>query len=581
MWCEDDEEHNTARLAMRTMSLPPDTSSDIKLGDTLVFVTHIPRTHAVMFVAATTEVYIQIRSEHTRVTGSTWLLAWSLPRRRLLLWICNIGSQPVQARTGLLAERQDVVPCYDYAAVRHAIMLAAASSPHRPQAFRALALSPVAQQVHVLTCDNTLLSLQCTASPDHPPHVIATHVQALHFPSSAAVTLNGDGGVTHVAASHHAETSNGHGGAGDDDDADADGWEGRATLLFWKELFGVLVGRRLAIFTASGEHVQTLTAQAEPTVFSVLGTHAHRPGWGVRGAGVVVLHPLNAHHQVSHIQEQVGALAASRHGVRVGRDILAAQLAFSALIAEHIHADTALTRQQKQELLAVLGQQLQTPAFLIAAVGDNPEFFAPMMESVTSCVRDLDRSGEDTTSVSDAVKALAAMSTFTQESLDLLREYARDVDAYLTALSPQPNSSSSRCDRATRTTDGTTTSSSDDGGGDGSRMASDDGIKGGDDAWRERLTLPVGDLIMKTITDSESMPRMAVTQALVLDVQRRPSTYKSDFARLYIRALSVLPPVPEMQSPPPARVCAAVRARVDMLLLQHSSLHQVGQDTPR
>ena len=85
----------------------------------------------------------------------------------------------------------------------------------------------------------------------------------------------------------------------------------------------------------------------------------------------------------------------------------------------------------------MIGDQVQSPAFLVGAVGQDPRYFAPLATGIETFQHELKRVSDESATVGEAVDALCRLSAFTQESKSLLHAYGDAVRAYLSALSPR------------------------------------------------------------------------------------------------------------------------------------------------
>ena len=214
--------------------------------------------------------------------------------------------------------------CYDFTAVRHAVMLAVAAARRKPHAFRCISLCPLTQRAVVLTANDTLLALSCPSARPHSSHSTsaAVHTPATVTSSSSSSRVAG-AGVTATALARvplaslerTAVASSPRSGSCDDEQK-----QHQPLLLFWKELTGVLLGRRLFVFTGDGTHVQTITTPTKPHVCPQLRS-ASRAESGVHTLTHTHTHTLTHLHTHSlsytHTHTPTHSLTV-RSGIEVG-----------------------------------------------------------------------------------------------------------------------------------------------------------------------------------------------------------------------------------------------------------------------
>ena len=80
----------------------------------------------------------------------------------------------------------------------------------------------------------------------------------------------------------------------------------------------------------------------------MFAAHTHRPGWGLAGRGVAVLHAAAAKAQAQAVRAACGPTTAARHCAQMGEAVLAAQIAFAAVVGDRIEGKSTLTQAQRQ-----------------------------------------------------------------------------------------------------------------------------------------------------------------------------------------------------------------------------------------
>eukprot|EP01147_Barroeca_monosierra_P009829 gene9829-2022_t len=629
IWSEVDHTQNVTRLAMRLV-LPS--------RGTQVFLTEIPTAHGVRLVPGNTEVFILIRPRCAARVGYTWLLVWSLTYRSLVIWINNVGTVPVQARLGGV-QRQDIVPCYEYSSVRHAVMLSSASLPTVPAVFHTIEPCVLSKEVIILCSDGSILALTC-------PSVI----------SGASLQVNS----RQLAAIDR-------GFACKDEDCPTNNMSlftqsskpnifGSTSLLFWKEL------------SKTGHRIQLTSLSAHPVVCSIL-----KDAFGIPGEGVFVLSPYDVLQQASHIRKTAGPKDSCQYTKQLNYPVLAARDAFLSLLNDRLASMQQLSHEEKQMLLNFILENVQSYAFPIAAIGDEPEFFLSLSDRVKDLIASFNNlSGSNGMDITAAVAALGRQSELTESLLPLQKEYVAAVDKYMEYLSSSDQQQQNITEADKKENKEATEGCSNAEIGESYTYLLSNQFKPISDILRyllragtalrgdhenidfhrmmlERMaefnpaeTLDailehigvVGDVALflfgETVGDNLSIkslqpeyidtlrleethpanyssdsklfneirPRLlvpfvntiypqnqlylvshvfqsCVTEALVVDIQRRRSTYRSDYARLYIRALNSLPSVPKFQHRPSPLYCDGINARVTMFLLPHTNLHLV------
>eukprot|EP00055_Hartaetosiga_balthica_P005160 m.14710 g.14710 ORF g.14710 m.14710 type:complete len:996 (+) comp4357_c0_seq1:59-3046(+) len=387
----------------------------VEFGDTQVIITSIPCNYTIKLVASQWLVILHVMPQS--MEHSPWLLLWSARRQMLEVWVANVGASPVSPM-GNVNVMAGVVPCFSFSTISHTVMLTMATSAVDGHPAHILAFTPLSDECGVVVATSTLDVIT----------LMHTRVEVA-FAGVGIVEEVDRYTLTPFSSNPLLAT--------------------RPRLILWANYLGLLCDKNLHVYShVSPECIQTITTDSPPVLFEHGGS-GNMIAWLVPGQGCFMLLLSHYTEQIKTISQIAGEDVGVWFGESVGKEVLAAQLLFAKLVTMGVEGNATLSIAQKSELFSFLLSQLETPAFLVSAVGHIPSNIAHTQASLHNFFKGkvdghhIEENKEELQTL--AHRVFSSLGSFSQDANRTLEQYADDVDALFDMFmssQPQPSDGS-------------------------------------------------------------------------------------------------------------------------------------------